>query len=388
VTGAAAARTIVLAAGGTGGHVMPAAALAQTLTAAGYPVTWITDPRGQRYRDAFPAGTTSRVQAVASHMAGGPLGKVKALAQLAVATAATWLSFLRQAPRLVIGFGGYPSMPAVLAARLAGVPVIIHEQNAVLGRVNRWLGRGAIFTAHGMPTLAGTRANQPAVFVGNPVRGDVAAAVTDYAATGLASGDGDRGSRVSSGGRDVGGALTIVIVGGSQGAHVLSTLIPAGLARLPDGIRSRLRVMHQARPEDAETVKSLYADAGITAEVAPFFTEMGRRLASAQLVIARAGASTLAEISLHGRPAILLPLPAAAHDHQRFNTVPFVDAGAAWVLDERSDRAAEDLDTLLAAILAEDEGLRMGAAAAMASLGVHDATDRFMTALAPIIGAP
>ncbi len=358
---------VILAAGGTGGHVMPAAALAGALTEAGQSVRWYTDPRGVRFADAF-APLSPDVLAISSHMHGGIFGKLRSLAGLLWAALVCARRFLADRPALVVGFGGYPALPPLLAARMLSVPTVLHEQNAVLGKVNRWIGRSAKLIAHGMPTLAGVTPDANTHYVGNPVRTEVLAARKAYVPPAP------------------GGRISLLVIGGSQGARVLSDLVPAVLASLGPDLKARLAVTHQARAEDQDRVRQIYADAGITADVQPFFSDVGPRIAAAHLVIARAGASTLAEISAHGRPAILFPLPIAVHDHQRANADPFVEAGAACVVDERRGDARDQLSGHLAALLDANTDRLVAAAAAMEKLGIADASTRMIRAIAPFLG--
>ena len=309
---------IVLAAGGTGGHVFPARALAEVLLARGRRVTVVTDHRGERLWRALGDVSVHVVRA------GSPLGpglvtRARGLADLALGRfqARGLLNALK--PAGVVGFGGYPSVPAVLAASRRGVPAVVHEQNAVLGRANRFLASRASAIATSFPSTAGVRpaAAGKVRCTGNPVRAAVAAvATTPYPAPATE------------------GPLRPLVLGGSQGARVMDEVVPGALAALSEPLRGRLIVVHQCRPEDAGAVRSRYREAGIRAEVAPFFDDVPRRLADAQLVISRAGAATVAEVAAVGRPALFVPFRHATDDHQTANARAIEEAGGAWLMPE------------------------------------------------------
>ena len=314
--GALDAGTVVLAAGGTGGHVMPAQALAAELRRRGRKVAVMTDARGERFRAGF--GDVPFAVLPAGTFAGrGAMARMRAVRDI---LRGTW-----QARRLlktwgavaVVGFGGYPSLPPLLAALSRGVPTCLHEQNAVLGRVNRVLAPRLSALALSFPATRwvpkGDRAR--AVFTGNPVRPEIVAiAAKPY------SPPGDDG------------LFRLLVLGGSLGAKVMSEVVPAALTMLPPALKSRLQVTQQAREDEAVAVSALYAREGIAAELAPFFADVPERLDFAHLVIARAGASTVAELAAAGRPSILVPLPNAADDHQTVNAAALVDAGAAFAM--------------------------------------------------------
>jgi len=346
---------LLIAAGGTGGHMFPAQALAEVMLARGWRVKLTTDARGARYAGGFPAA----VQVV--HLASGTFargrGLARALVPLRIAggvAAAVW-SMLRDPPAVVVGFGGYPSIPALAGSVILRLPRMIHEQNGVLGRVNALFARRVALVACGIwPTVLpeGTRAEA----VGNPVR----QAVLDRAGAGYIP-PGDY-------------PMSVLVIGGSQGARVLSDVVPEAIAALPEPLRARLRVAHQARAEDAARVAHSYGAAGIQAEVEPFFTDIPRRLSEAQLVISRAGASSVADISVVGRPAILIPYAAAAGDHQTANAAGLLQAEAAVVLAESALDAAR-LTAHIAAILGNPDAAVRMARNALAQ-GRPDATTR------------
>ncbi|BDI60474.1 undecaprenyldiphospho-muramoylpentapeptide beta-N-acetylglucosaminyltransferase [Qipengyuania nanhaisediminis] len=305
-----ASRHFVLAAGGTGGHLIPAFALAAELDARGHHVALITDERGANI-PGKPDYLTAHVLP-AGRFGKNPLrwpGAARAVWDGRNMALRLFESF---APTAVVGFGGYPALPALLAATSAGVPSVIHEQNAVLGRVNRLLaGRvDAIATAYPAVARLKDKHRDKAHLVGNPVRAEV-----------LALRDEDFPAFTEE------GLLRVLVTGGSQGARVLSEVVPDGLAMLPPGLRQRLQITQQCRPEDLDAVRQRYADHDIPAELGTYFEDMHERLADAHLFIGRAGASTIAELTAVGRPAILIPLPIATDDHQAANTREIVQAG-------------------------------------------------------------
>ncbi|AKM10757.1 undecaprenyldiphospho-muramoylpentapeptide beta-N-acetylglucosaminyltransferase [Croceicoccus naphthovorans] len=339
-------RHYVLAAGGTGGHMIPAFALARELIERGHRVALVTDSRGEAI-PGVPDGLEVNVLP-AGRMDGGIVGKIKGLI-------AIWkgrkqaLRLMREfEPSAVVGFGGYPSMPGLLAARAAGVPAVIHEQNAVLGRVNRLLAgsAAAIVTAYDrverLPAKALARVHK----LGNPVRTEVLALrdkpYPPFSADGL---------------------LRVLVTGGSQGASILSKVVPDGLAMLPESIRHRLQVTQQCRAADIEGVRAAYQAHEIPAELGTYFEDMAERLADAHLFIGRAGASTIAELTAVGRPAILIPLPGAMDDHQSVNAAEMVAAGGARAIRQDSF-TPEQLSRQIEAMAADPETL--GNAAHMA----------------------
>lgn len=326
-----AAPLALIAAGGTGGHMFPAQALAELLLAQGWRVKLSTDDRGARYAGGFPEAVERQVVKSATTARGGLSGKLAAPFKIAAGVLAARRAFRRDRPSVVIGFGGYPTIPALSAAHLMGLPRMIHEQNGVMGGVNRMFAARVHRVACGTwPTILPQGISGQ--HVGNPVRG----AVLDRAASPyVAPGD---------------GALNLLVIGGSQGARVLSQVVPAAIAALPADLRARLQVSHQARPEDADQVTAAYAAAGIAAEVQPFFTDVPDRIAAAHLVISRSGASSLADITVIGRPAILIPFAAATGDHQTANAQALADAGAAHVHPESvldADSLTRDIRAIL-----------------------------------------
>lgn len=314
----------VLAAGGTGGHMVPAAALATELMRRGHKVALVSDERGVRFPDLFD-GIETRV-VPASRFSGGPVGWLKAANAMRKGRAQARALYREFQPAAVIAFGGYASLPALMAAFSAKVPTVIHEQNAVLGRVNRLVAGkvAAIATSY-----ADVERLKPAYeikthLVGNPVR----QAVIDLRTKPYPPLDEDSIFRV-------------LVTGGSQGASILSEVVPDGLALLPVHFRRRLQVTHQARLEDIDEVRRKYAEHGIPAEIATYLPDLPERLAWAHLVIARAGASTVAELTASGRPAILVPLPSATDDHQTANAREVSEAGGARTIPQRAFTAQE-----------------------------------------------
>jgi len=347
----------VLAAGGTGGHLFPAQALAGELVRRGRRVVVMTDGRGHNYGSAFPGAEIATVPA-ATFAGRSALGRIAAFGVIALGVAAALLKLLNLRPRAVVGFGGYPSLPVMMAASLARVPAALHEQNAVPGRVNRLLAPRVQRIAATFPFVRFAPAHpERIVFTGNPVRAEAAAL---RAAPYLAP--------------VAGGPIKLLVFGGSQGARALSEIVPAALTRLPEDLRARLSITQQARAEDLDMVESAYRAAGLQAEVAKFFTDLPRRMADAHLVIARSGASTLSELTVIGRPAILVPYPTAMDDHQSANADVLEKANAAWVI--KQDRLTPDgLAALLTEIFMHPDTLAARAAAAKA-LGHPDAAAR------------
>jgi len=329
-------RSIMLAAGGTGGHLFPAFALAEELKRRGIAVDLMTDMRGDRYGAGFPARAIYQVpSATLASRAPGDIAKT--VFALARGTKAAFAILKHAEPDAVIGFGGYPTLPPLIAARLRGIPTAVHEQNAVLGRANKLLAKRvtAIATSFEKTKYLEGRVAQKAVLTGNPVR----QAVLDAAALGYEAPTAD-------------GVVRILIFGGSQGARFFSESVPLALFALSDGVRNRLRVVQQAREEDMEQVREAYVEAGISAEIAPFFADLPARMAAAHLVIGRAGASTVAELTVIGRPSILVPLPHALDNDQLNNARRLAESGGGWCIEQRNlspERLADELEKLLQA---------------------------------------
>jgi UDP-N-acetylglucosamine--N-acetylmuramyl-(pentapeptide) pyrophosphoryl-undecaprenol N-acetylglucosamine transferase len=346
----------VLAAGGTGGHLFPAQALASELVRRGRRVVVMTDGRGHNFGKAFPGAEIATVPA-ATFAGRSPLGRIAAMGVIALGVAASLVKLTNLRPRAVVGFGGYPSLPVMIAASFAGVPSILHEQNAVPGRVNRLLARRVKAIAATFPFVRLAPKSRRIVFTGNPVRPEAQAL---------------QGAPYTP--PDANGPIRLLIFGGSQGARALSELVPQALALLPENLRKRLEVTQQGREDDLPMAEAALAVAGIKAEIGKFFGDLPQRMARAHLVIARSGASTLAELTVIGRPAILIPYPSAMDDHQTANASVLEKAGAAWVV--RQDALdPQILARMLDEIFAHPQKLAERAAAAK-SLGHADAAER------------
>jgi len=310
-------RLAVLASGGTGGHIFPARALAEALAARGVKVVLVTDSRGQGFGDALPNVETLRV--TAGSPIGNPLQRIAGFARLARGYFEARRILKRLRPDAVVGFGGYPAAPTMMAAVRLRLPTLIHEQNAVLGRVNRMLAPRVdrIATAHEVVAGIAERDRRKIVRTGNPVR----AAVVRLRDTPFPAPEPE-------------GELRVLVLGGSQGARILSDVVPEAIARLPEDRRTRIRVTQQCRPEDIARVRDTYAAYRVANELAVFFDDLPERLGACQLLIARAGASTVAELSVAGRPAILVPYAAATDDHQAANARAVAAIGGAWMMRE------------------------------------------------------
>ena len=310
-------RHFVLAAGGTGGHMVPAAALAAELMKRGHRVALISDARGVRFPGLFDGVQTHVLPS--GRLEGGPLGWGRALRNVWAGRAMTLRLFETFRPEAVIGFGGYPAMPALLAAFAARIPAAVHEQNAVLGRVNRFVAGqvAAIATSYPDTERLADKHRDKVRLVGNPVREEV----LELRRRGYPPLTGE-------------GVFRVLVTGGSQGASILSQVVPDGLSMLPLGFRRRLQVVHQARIEDIDAARAKYAEHGIPAELATYLPDLPEKLGFAHLVIARAGASTVAELTAAGRPSILVPLPIATDDHQTANVRELVAAGGARMIQQ------------------------------------------------------
>ncbi|HWA03168.1 MAG TPA: undecaprenyldiphospho-muramoylpentapeptide beta-N-acetylglucosaminyltransferase [Rhizomicrobium sp.] len=349
--------TIVLSAGGTGGHLFPAQALAGELVRRGKTIVVMTDRRGTSYAKAFPGAAIETVPS-AAFSDRSFLGLLAAPFEILAGIAAAWAKLLRIRPGAVIGFGGYPSLPVMIAAWLGRYPTAILEQNAVTGRANRAVMNKVRAVAAAFPIARFVPKDaSKIVLTGNPLRpGVIAFAGSPYAKP------------------EPAGPLNLLVFGGSQGARAMSELVPAAVALLPDFIKSRLDIVQQCRPEDLEAVRSAYAAAGIKAELADFFHDMPARMAWAQLVIARSGAGTVSELMAIGRPAILIPLPHALDDNQTPNAEILSRANAAWCVAERQ-LTAEKLAGMIKQAFSDPEDLARRAENAR-SLARLDAVSR------------
>jgi len=344
-----------VAAGGTGGHLFPAEALAVALSRRGVTVDLITDERASRYGE-FP-GRATHIVPSATFADRNLLHVASAVSKLCRGTVRAWLLLRRLRPAAVVGFGGYPTIPPLLAGVLRDIPTVIHEQNGVLGRANRLLARRVQAIATGFRGLLADdpRLATKVTHTGNPIRRAVVeAAAAPYP--------------------DANGPLRILVFGGSQGARVMSDVVPPAIELVPMAVRARLSVTQQAREEDIARVRSAYERFGVAAEVDPFFRDLPARIAASHIVISRSGASTVAELAAIGRPAILVPLPHALDHDQRANAEMLGRAGGAIVMEQTHftpDRVAAEIARLAAA----PEKLAEMAAAARGQGGL-DGADR------------
>ncbi|WP_299784912.1 UDP-N-acetylglucosamine--N-acetylmuramyl-(pentapeptide) pyrophosphoryl-undecaprenol N-acetylglucosamine transferase [uncultured Marivita sp.] len=335
---------LIIAAGGTGGHMFPAQALAEVMLRRGWRVKLSTDARGARYTGGFPHSTEIEQVASATFARGGVLTKALVPFRVLGGVISMSMRMMRDRPDVVVGFGGYPSIPALGAAWLLKRPRMIHEQNGVLGRVNAIFAKRVDQVACGTwPTDLPEGVN--AVHVGNPVR----LAIKERAGAAYIS-PGDY-------------PMSILVIGGSQGARILSDVVPPAIASLPLETLQHLRVSHQARDEDGERVAAYYAEHGVTADVQPFFNDVSTRMSEAQLVISRSGASSVADISVIGRPSILIPYAAATGDHQSANARGLVEAGAAIRIPESKLNVDSLAEQILAVLQNPDAALQMSLAA-------------------------
>jgi UDP-N-acetylglucosamine--N-acetylmuramyl-(pentapeptide) pyrophosphoryl-undecaprenol N-acetylglucosamine transferase len=340
--------TYVLCAGGTGGHMVPAHCLALELMARGHKVHLVTDERGLRFPGLFPGVPVTKVEAASTGRSGW-----RSLPQVALSVwkgrSTARALFKQMRPRAVVGFGGYPALPGLLAGLSLYLPCLIHEQNAVLGRTNRYLAPRVRAIATSFPRVRRMEGSwqRRAHFVGNPVRPEVLAA-RDVAFVADAP------------------RLKLLVTGGSQGAAILNCVVPAAIALLPADVRANLDVTHQGRDEDRDAMLAAYQAAGINPTIAAYFPDLPAEMASSHIVIARSGASTVAELAVMGRPSILVPLSIATDDHQADNAAALVAAGAAQMIRQQ-DFVPEALAGALTLWLTDRIGLAKAAAAARAA---------------------
>ncbi len=352
-------KTVVLAAGGTGGHLFPAYALAEELARRGVDVDLMTDSRALLYGQDFPARNTYKLPA-ATISGRSPVNLAK--------SGFTMLTGLREAHRLmgelrpsvVVGFGGYPSFAPLVAAALRRVPTIVHEQNAVLGRANRLLARRAdiIATSFQQVELVPEVARDKITLVGNPVRDDVIRASSHHYFPASTIGE-----------------FTLVVFGGSQGARLFSDLMPEALGLLDDQLKKRLRLVQQCRPEDLDRVRLAYDALGISSNLNSFFEDLPQIIARSHLVVARAGASTVAELAVLGRPSILVPLSHSVDNDQLYNATRLADAGGGWFINE-AELSAQSMAEYLSYLMMQPQVLSTAAEAAQ-RLARPDAVKKF-----------
>jgi UDP-N-acetylglucosamine--N-acetylmuramyl-(pentapeptide) pyrophosphoryl-undecaprenol N-acetylglucosamine transferase len=367
---------ITLAAGGTGGHMVPAHALAAELKARGHGVMLVTDDRGAKIPALFEDVPTHILPA--GRLGGGLIGWIKAFFAVLAGRREAKALYRQFTPDAVVGFGGYPAFPALLAANSMGIPTILHEQNAVLGRVNRLLAgsAAAIATAYAEIDRLKPGHARKVELVGNPVRESVARLGT------LPFPEFDETA-----------PLKILVTGGSQGAAVLGQVVPDALGMLTPKLRHRLQVMQQCRPDDIEAVRNRYAALNIPAELLTYIEDMPDRIAESHLIIARAGASTIAELTAAGRPAILIPLPIATDDHQTANAREMAKAGGARLIPQ-SEFSPEVLARQVEAIAGDPQALANAAERALsvgrphATSDLADLVERVAGGMAPLLVGP
>lgn len=355
---------ILLCAGGTGGHLFPAEALAAALQKRGAIIDLATDRRAAHFK--FPARAVHLIPS-ATVRGRDPVSLASTASLLAIGTFKAWALIGRIRPAVVVGFGGYPTVPPLMAASWRGVPTVLHEQNAVMGRANRMLAARVTRIATGFHTLkhVSAKVQGKLAFTGNPVR----PAVLEAAATPYVAPDGE---------------LRLLVFGGSQGAHVMAEIVPPAIAKLTPVLRARLRLVQQVRAEDMDEVTSMYARLGINADCAPFFDDLPARMAAAHLIVSRSGASTVAELAAIGRPAIMVPLPHALDQDQFANAGLLAEAGGGIRLEQR-DFTPERLATELERLAADPAGLAKMAAAAKAA-GTLDAAERLADLVLQVAG--
>ena len=359
---------IVLAAGGTGGHLFPAEALAGELVKQGVEIHLATDARGMAYGGAFQAKERHAIRA-STPSGKSPLALLKALMALGQGLVQSIQLMRRLKPDAVIGFGGYPSVPPVLAGWLLGIPTLVHEQNGVLGRANRFLAPRAKGLATGFADVKSVPASvsHKTHVVGNPVRPAVLA-VADIPYQPIS----------------VDGPIRLLVTGGSQGARVMSEVVPKALALLPHDLKARLSVVHQARGDDLALAERLYGEAGIKADIRAFFDDLPKRIADSHLVIGRAGASTVAELGVIGRPSLLVPLPGSLDQDQAANAESLARIGAATVI-RQANFTPEALMEHLKWLFHHPSELTDSSAAAK-SAGIPDAAARLARLVADVAG--
>jgi UDP-N-acetylglucosamine--N-acetylmuramyl-(pentapeptide) pyrophosphoryl-undecaprenol N-acetylglucosamine transferase len=345
---------VLVAAGGTGGHLFPAEALATALAKRGVTVELATDHRAAHFK--FPAGAVHLIPS-ATVRGRDPISLARTASLLALGTTKAWSLLGRIRPNVVVGFGGYPTVPPILAATLRRIPTLLHEQNGVMGRANRFLAPRVTAIATGFRGLKNLNPHwqNKITFTGNPLRPQViVAAALPYA--------------------EPDESLRLLVFGGSQGARVMAEIVPAAIERLNADVRTRLSLVQQARAEDLDAVRAVYARLGVATEIAPFFSDLPTRMGNAHLIISRSGASTVAELSAIGRPAILVPLPHALDQDQFANAGILQESGGAIRIEQREftpERLATELTTLL-----KDPPRLARMAQAAKGAGSTDAADR------------
>jgi UDP-N-acetylglucosamine--N-acetylmuramyl-(pentapeptide) pyrophosphoryl-undecaprenol N-acetylglucosamine transferase len=349
---------ILLAAGGTGGHMFPAEALAHALLKRGLAVDLATDERGGGFGDRLPQVKVHRI--ASGGVAGkGPVARLRNIARLGLGYMQSRSLLRKLKPAVVVGFGGYPSIPPLTAAQRSNVPTLLHEQNAVMGRANRFLAKRAAHLALSFDQVkfADIVPAERRTVTGNPVRPDISViADAPYAAP------------------QAGGPVRLFVMGGSLGARVFGKAVPDAVALLPQDLRSRLAIAQQARADDLTNAQEAYRALGLAVDLKPFFDDVPARLRQAHLLVTRAGASTVMELAAAGRPAVMVPLPNSIDDHQMANARALESIGGGWLLPE-STLTPKALAKILETALSDPKRLEQAAAAAR-SLGKRDAADR------------
>ncbi len=337
-------KNIVLCAGGSGGHIFPAEALATELQKKGFNIFFLTDKRGQTFKDK----NFSIYQISGEAVTGKTFfKKLIALTKIALGVLQSYCLFRKLKPLVVIGFGGFASIPGATAAILSRIPLVIHEQNAVLGKANHLLARKASLILTSFPETKKLPLSAKVKYVGMPVRPEIAnKAAYPYPYL------------------DLNSPINLLIIGGSQGAAILSKVIPDALKMLPVNIKKRLKVSQQCRPEDINNVREAFIGSGIDNELASFFNDIPDRMANAHLIISRSGSSSIAEIFTIGRPAILIPFAKAADDHQTVNALALTDSGGGFLIPEKSF-SAENLNERLLNLFKNPEILKKAASCAL-----------------------
>ena len=355
----------ILSAGGTGGHMFPAQALAEELLLRGWEVKLSTDERGARFTKSFPGAVKIEIVPSATFAKQGLIYKMKVPFLIFLGVFIALKAFWKHRPNIIVGFGGYPTIPALIASIFMRLPRIIHEQNGILGRVNQLFAKNVHLVACGTwPTTIPE--NIKYEHVGNPVRKEIL---------------GRSGSPYIPPGNH---PMSILIMGGSQGAKILSNIVPEAIGNLPDELLKYIRVFQQAREEDCQRVKSYYVDKGIACEVLPFFDNIAKHLSEAQLIISRSGASSVADIGVVGRPSILVPLGSAIRDEQTLNAGPLKKVRAATVIAEQN-LTVQRLNKAILKILSSPENASKMAANAHKTV-VLDATNKLADRVEEISG--
>jgi UDP-N-acetylglucosamine--N-acetylmuramyl-(pentapeptide) pyrophosphoryl-undecaprenol N-acetylglucosamine transferase len=359
---------VLVAAGGTGGHLFPAEALAAALAKRGVAVQLVTDVRAKQYSGHFAASDIHVIPS-ATFRGRDPISVAKTVTVLGLGVTKAWFKLGELRPAVVVGFGGYPTIPPMMAATLRGIPTLLHEQNGVMGRANRLLAPRVTAIA---TSFAGVLDKYPelaakATRTGNPIRPNVVtAAVRPYPPL------------------DATGPLNLLVFGGSQGAKVMSDIVPYAVEKLEPRLQMRLKIVQQAREEDLSRVREIYAKMQVSADVAPFFSDLPARIAASHLIVSRSGASTVAELAAIGRPSILVPLPHALDQDQKANAGVLMQAGGAIRLDQ-SEFTPDRLATEIAALAAEPAKLANMATAARTA-GAIDAADRLADVVLKVAG--